>query len=114
MVMYFYFSLLVSLTCFWMPEHNGWPQRFFVFAVLEFMSGGLLPLDLLPPMFSKIVTQFPTAHFLFTPLQIYLGRLSGPQALWSLAIMFIWIFVLSYFARAVFKKGLKTYEAYGR
>lgn len=114
MIMYFYFSFLVSMTTFWIPEENGWPQRFFIFVILEFFSGGLFPLDILPKAVYAIIGKLPSAYFLNTPLQIYLGRLSPLGILTSLFMMVFWIAVLRFVANRTFRKGLRIYGAYGR
>lgn len=114
MVMYFYFSFLISMTTFWIPEGNGWPQRFFIFVVLEFFSGGLFPLDILPQPIYAVVSKLPSAYFLNTPLQIYLGRLQVSEIAVALAAMIFWIIIFRYAAQWVFGKGLKVYGAYGR
>ena len=114
MVMYFYFSFLISMSTFWLPEHNGWPQRFFVFMLLEFFSGGLFPLDILPKPIFAVAKSLPTAHFLHTPLQIYLGRITGLEALQTVGIMALWIVLFWQLAAWVFRRGLKIYGAYGR
>lgn len=114
MLLYFYFSFLISMTTFWLPEANGWPQRFFVFMILEFIAGGLFPLDILPAPLFKAIQFLPTSYFLHVPLQIYLGRLTGLAALGSLAVTVLWIVIFSQFAHWVFKQGLKVYGAYGR
>lgn len=114
MVMYFYFSFLVSMTTFWIPEENGWPQRFLIFVVLEFFSGGLFPLDILPPAVYAVIGKLPSAYFLNAPLQIYLGRFSATEMASTLLMMVIWIAVLRITANWTFRKGLKIYGAYGR
>lgn len=114
MLMYFYFSFLVSMTTFWIPEENGWPQRFFIFVILEFFSGGLFPLDILPRAAYAVIGKLPSAYFLNTPLQIYLGRLDPWQMATSLFMMVFWIAVLRLLANRTFRKGLTIYGAYGR
>lgn len=111
---YFYFNLLVGMTTFWLTEQNGWPQRFFIFMILEFLAGGLFPLDILPAPVFRILRFLPTSHFLYTPMQVFLGRLTGPD-LWltwiSLALSLIGLWQVSQW---VFNRGLKIYGAYGR
>jgi len=114
MIMYFYFSFIISMTTFWYPESNGWPQRFLIFTVLEFLSGGLFPLDILPKPIFNIVNLLPSAHFLFTPLQVYLGRISGSQIFFSAGNMLLWTVLLWALAKFMWHKGLKIYGAYGR
>lgn len=114
MVMYFYFSFLISMTTFWIPEGNGWPQRFLVFVTLEFFSGGLFPLDILPPFLATVVSKLPSAYFLHVPLQIYLGRTDVSGILTTIMVMFVWIVLFKKLADWVFERGLRIYGAYGR
>ncbi len=113
-IMYFLFSFIVSSFAFWYPEHNGWPLRFFVFMIIEFIAGGLFPLDILPTAAFNIIRYLPPAYLVFYPVQIYLGRLNPVQIYATLLIMLIWIAVLYKLSRLIWKKGLKTYGAYGR
>lgn len=114
MLMYFFFSFLVSMTTFWIPESGGWGQRFFIMIILEFFAGGLFPLDILPQPLDTILGKLPFAYFLNTPLQIYLGRLTSGEIIVSLASMAIWILLLRAMAYWVYERGLRVYGAYGR
>jgi len=114
MIMYFYFSFLISMTTFWIPEGQGWPQRFFIFMILEFLAGGLFPLDILPEPLYAVVSKLPSAYFLNVPLQIYLGRLVPSEIASATIIMGVWIILFHYLAKITFQKGLKIYGAYGR
>ena len=102
------------MTTFWIPEGNGWPQRFLIFVSLEFFAGGLFPLDILPEAIFKIAKNLPSAFFLNFPLQIYLGRLSVQEVFSTILIMFAWLFVLITVAKFIWHRGLKVYGAYGR
>ena len=113
-IMYYYFSFLVSMTTFWLPEENGWPQRFLIFVLLEFLAGGLFPLNILPPALYKIAAVLPPAYMLNHPLQIYLGKFNLQQSILTIIVTAIWIIGLREFANRVFKRGLKVYGAYGR
>lgn len=113
MVLYFFFSLIISLSVFWMPEGNGWPQRFFVFVMLEFLSGGVIPLDMLPEPLYQVLINLPTAYMLNVPLQIYLGRMEGQVVLQALGVMVLWIGIFYLAAKKMFNRGVKVYGAYG-
>lgn len=114
MIVYFYFSMIVSMTTFWYVEHNGWAQRFLSFVLLETLAGGLFPLDILPTIIFNILKFLPFVYFLFTPLQIYLGRLWGTDLLIAVAIMSGWAVVFWLITKLMWNKGLKIYGAYGR
>jgi ABC-2 type transport system permease protein len=113
-LMYFFFSFIISLSVFWAPEGNGWPQRFLIFIILEFFAGALFPLDILPQPVFAVLSRLPTAFFLYTPLSIYLGRSTPAQSLESLGLMVFWLGVLYVLSQGLFKRGLKIYGAYGR
>jgi len=114
MILYYYFSLLISMTTFWYPEGDGWPQRFFVFTILESLSGGLFPLDILPAPVYSVLQNLPTAYFIFVPMQVYLGRIQGMELVGAIGVTVFWVLVLWWLARVVWHRGLKVYGAYGR
>lgn len=113
-LLYFFFSLIISLSTFWMPEGNGWPQRFFVYVILEFAAGGLFPLDILPDPVFRVVSNLPTAYMLHTPLQMYLGRIDISQLPLVVMTMVGWTVVFYLIAKYMFSRGLKIYGAWGR
>jgi ABC-2 type transport system permease protein len=114
MLIYFFLSFLISSITFWYPEHDGWPARFLASVIIEFLSGGLFPLDIFPQAAFKVLRLLPPAYFLFYPLQVYLGRLSVQEVFLTIAVMVIWLGLLIKTAQLVWHKGLKTYAAYGR
>ena len=114
MMIYFLFSFLISSFTFWYPEHNGWPLRFFIFIIIEFLAGGLFPLDILPDFAFKLFRLLPPAYLVFYPIQIYLSRLTHTETISAILVMLFWLLVLYQLSRIVWKKGLKIYGAYGR
>ena len=114
MLIYFFLSFLVSSVTFWYVEYSGWPLRFLSMVIIEFFSGGLFPLDILPPAAYNVVRLLPPAYLLFYPMQIYLGRLNAQQTAGTLAIMVVWVLILAELSQFVWRKGLKVYGAYGR
>lgn len=114
MLIYFFFSFLISSFTFWYPEYDGWPLRFFIFMIIEFLAGGLFPLDILPEFAFKIFRLLPPAYFLYYPMQIYLNRLSANELTAVISTMIFWFLALYLLARFVWRKGLKIYGAYGR
>lgn len=111
-MLYFFISLLISFLGFWTPD--VWGPRFLFFIILEFFAGGLFPLDMLPPLFYKIIKLFPFSYLLFFPLKIYLGQLAIFDILTGLTISVIWIWILYLVVKKVWLKGLTIYGAYGR
>ncbi|MFC1711362.1 ABC transporter permease [Patescibacteria group bacterium] len=114
LITYFYLSLLISLTTFWYPEHNGWPARFLFSVVIDyFLSGGLLPLDVLPKTIFSILKLLPSTYIRFFPIQIYLGRVENSDILLGFLVSLFWLFVLRYVVKIIWSKGIKRYDALG-
>lgn len=59
--------------------------------LIELLSGLLIPMTYFPMPLQKIAAWLPFEHIAFTPLQIYLGKLSGESALKALGIQWLWI-----------------------
>ena len=111
--LFFYLSLIISLTAFWYPEHNGWPARFLFNVSNRFLSGSLIPLDVLPVSIFNFLRFLPTSYFIFFPLQIYLGKISQSEILAGFFIMLFWVFILRILVKLIWSKGLKNYTAVG-
>jgi ABC-2 type transport system permease protein len=64
------------------------------FWLIELLSGLLIPLTFFPASIQKISSWLPFEHIAYTPLQIYLGKLSGAACAWALAKQFSWVIAL--------------------
>ncbi len=62
--------------------------------LIELLSGLLIPMTFFPASLRTISAWLPFQHIAFTPLQIYLGKLSLQQAGWALATQWVWVVVL--------------------
>lgn len=114
MLMYFLMLFITSAVPFWMPE-AAWGMHFLVTVViLEFLSGALFPLDILPATFQNVLNYTPFPYLIFFPLQVYLGKITGVAAIKGILIALAWLAILYLAMDALWKKGLKIYQAYGR
>jgi ABC-2 type transport system permease protein len=64
------------------------------FWLIELLSGLLIPLSFFPPPIRIISSILPFEHIAYTPLQIYLGRLSLAETLRLLAVEYFWVAAL--------------------
>lgn len=111
-----YFSLLfiISAVPFWAPE-LGWGSQFLVIIVLlEFLSGSLFPIDILPIAWQRFVMATPFPYMIYFPVQVYLGKITGIAMVQGFLISFFWTGGLYITMRYVWAKGLKVYQAFGR
>ncbi len=108
----FLLNFLLGIVGFWSTD--VWGVRFLYSVVIQFFSGGLFPLDLLPKPLYHIFQFLPFSYLLFVPVKIYLGQLSLKEISISLFIVFVWIAVLHRIVMSLWLKGLQEYTATGR
>lgn len=116
LAVFIYFNLLflISAVPFWAPE-LGWGSQFLVIIVmLEFLSGSVFPIDVLPATLQTVVMTTPFPYMIFFPVQIYLGKITGMALVQGFFISALWAFGLYLVMRYVWNRGLKAYQAFGR
>ncbi len=92
---FFAINFLTGLIAAWTEKIQGflWAK----FMLLQFLSGLLFPLSYLPPKLEQLFAWLPFAGMSYTPLQIYLGRVTGDglrnelvkQTLWTIALLWL-------------------------
>ncbi len=100
---------LVNLLAFWTEGVTGilWLLAF----LEEFLSGALVPLNLLPG--SSWWIHQPFAFLGYLPARIYLGQASGAELAEALGILLGVLAGLIPLAQAVFQRGLRGYQPAG-
>ncbi len=112
MILFFYFSLLLSYMGFWTPD--VWAPRFLSFVFAEFFTGALFPLDILPAPLYLLSQSLPFFYFIYFPLKVYLGQLSSLAIIQGFFVGLLWTVGLWGFARIVWTQGLRAYTAEGK
>lgn len=111
---YFFILFLISAVPFWAPE-LGWASQFLVaIVIIEFLSGSLFPIDVLPIGLQKIVMSLPFSYMIYFPVEVYLGKISGAAQIQGFLVSFAWLIILGYLMKYIWAKGLKAYQAFGR
>lgn len=107
----FLIAYTLALCAFWILEIST--IVFILFSFEYFLSGQTFPIDIMPPWIQEILRWLPFPYELFFPVQIFLERVQG-VALWSgLAIQAGWVAVLFAAAQAVWRRGIRHYQAVG-
>jgi len=109
-LIYFFINILFGSLGFW--TRDVWAPRFLLMVIMEFATGAMFPLDMLPAPFHHFLMLTPFPYLLFVPLQLYLG--TDPSTLFHLGIQFVWVIALYLITKFVWQKGLCVYEAEGR
>ena len=111
-ILYFLISLLLSFVAFWTDDI--WAIRFlFGYIFLDFFSGSIFPLDVLPSWLTKILYFTPFPYMLYFPIKVWLEQITLAQSLQALVVTTFWIIVTFFVVHTVWKRGTRNYGAYG-
>lgn len=111
-VLFFFYSLVVSLITFW--ADNAWSSRFlFGVVFVTLFSGQLIPLDLLPAWLSKFLDYTPYPYMFFYPVKIWLGQIDSEIILWRLLHAVATTLFTYLLAEFMWLKGKQKYQSYG-
>lgn len=114
MLIFFILLFITSSIPFWIPE-AAWGVHFLItVVVVEFLSGALFPLDVLPSSLQNFLSYTPFPYMIFFPLQVYLGKVVGFAVIKGILVSAIWIIVLWFGMNSLWSKGLKAYQSHGR
>ncbi len=107
----FFLKLCLGFCGFWLTDIFGLVT---LHEVLTLVFGGfLLPLDLLPGWLRPAADVLPFQYLFYVPVQAAIGRLVGPALLQALLAQLAWTFGLGMLACAIWRCGLRRYEAVG-
>ncbi|MCL4359871.1 ABC-2 family transporter protein [Patescibacteria group bacterium] len=112
MVLFFHFSLILSLLGFWTPD--VWAPRFLTLVITEFFAGMLFPLDILPKPLYLLTTAMPFSYFIYVPLRVYLGAIPWQSVASAFLVGIVWVAVFRLAADTLWRRGLRVYTAEGR
>lgn len=111
--LYFVLLFIFNLLTLWQPD-QAWGINFLLFIFVDFMGGGIFPLDILPSVIQKILYATPFPYLIFAPLEIYLGKFDLPTAIRAIAVSAIWLTAGIISLRKMWALGLKNYASEGR
>lgn len=107
----FMVNFIAGLLGFWSTQVYG--PHFLVELVIDFASGSLFPLDVLPLPIFNVLKMLPFYYVVFFPLKIYLGQLTLFDIWSGLVVQILWLILLLALYRILWQKGLKHYSAVG-
>jgi ABC-2 type transport system permease protein len=107
----FFFEACVGMVGFWFLEVTS--LLYIVMTLNFFISGQMLPLDLLPEPWVSILKFLPFQYMAYFPAVVFLGKVSGMALIWGLVCESLWALGFLFLARYLYRLGLKRYGAYG-
>jgi ABC-2 type transport system permease protein len=107
----FYFETCVGMVGFWFLEVTS--LLYIVMTLNFFISGHMLPLDLLPQPWSGLLKALPFQYMAYFPAVVFLKKVRGPDLVLHLLLELLWAVVFIVLARLLYRLGLRRYSAYG-
>ncbi len=110
----FFLEACLGLVSFWFLEVTSLTFIYMLFNF--FLSGHMFPLDFLPsePVDIRgMVEYLPFKYLAYFPAAVFLGKISGPDMYWGLAVEIGWVVFFIVSARLLWWRGVKRYSGFG-
>ena len=104
-------SFTVQMTAFWLI--NIWSLITIKDVFVNVLSGVMIPLWFMPDWMSGVMKFTPFASIYFTPVQIYLGQLSGSEIAFKCVVQIAWTAVIFLVGNMLWNKGQKKLVVQG-
>lgn len=89
-------SIIIAMLSFWTTEVVGLTMLYQL--VNQFLAGALVPIALFPGTLRRIAELLPFQATAYTPVSIYVGRLTGAAAGRAMAVQMLWVVLLTLMA----------------
>lgn len=104
-------TYIAGLCCFY--TSNGYGVVFLRQVITDIFSGAMLPLSFYPIWFQNVAGVLPFQSSVYVPTQLFLGRLTGQDAVIALLGQLIWIIALWIIGRMFFKYAVRKITIQG-
>ncbi len=92
MVMSYTFRFIPNSLAFWTTDARG--INYLANTIIMFFSGFIVPVNFFPPGLRTVATWLPFSALAYLPVNVYLGKVSGPQLAQALATQLFWMVFL--------------------
>jgi ABC-2 type transport system permease protein len=107
----FFFEASVGMVGFWFLEVTS--LLYIVMSLNFFISGHMLPLDMLPRPWSTLLKWLPFQYMAYFPAVVLLGKVRGRELVFELFREVAWVVAFALLCRWLFRRGLRRYSAFG-
>ena len=107
----FFFELSVGMIGFWFLEVTS--VLYIVMTLNFFISGHMLPLDLLPEPWASFLKLLPFQYMAYFPAVVFQGKVQGMTLVKYLLAELFWAVFFMVLARGLYRLGLRRYSAFG-
>ncbi len=102
----YFFELILGMSAFY--NDSIWGVEVLKRAILNIFSGMIAPISLFPEFLQKIANFLPFKDCIYTPINIYFGKLSTTEIMQIMLKQCLWIILLYAIAKFVFHKAIKN------
>jgi ABC-2 type transport system permease protein len=107
----FFFEACLGMLGFWFLEVTS---LLWVITTLNyFISGQMIPLDLMPPEVVFVLKSLPFHYLAYFPAMVFLGKIHGWELVQGLCIEVCWVAFFLLLTRILYRRGLRHYSAFG-
>jgi ABC-type uncharacterized transport system permease subunit len=82
-------------------------------AAVDLLAGSIIPLALFPDWLRAVALVLPFQSLAYTPISIYLGRISGAAICWGILTQLGWAAALAILTRLVWLRALRRLTIQG-
>ncbi|MEK7565478.1 MAG: ABC-2 family transporter protein [Patescibacteria group bacterium] len=112
-VIYYLLSACARFVSFWAPE-NTWGLAFLVLVMIEILAGGIFPLNILPASIYQLLQLTPFPYLVFFPISIFSGKIIGLEIIKVLLQSAVYVAIMVWFTKFLWKKGMMVYQSSGK
>jgi ABC-2 type transport system permease protein len=110
-VLDFLLGAIITCMAFWTTRVYSVSQFFNLVVIL--LSGQFVPLQLMPPAVQQVAGFLPFQMFTFVPVEIALNRLPMAALLRDYAAALLWLVILYFLFRWIWREGVKRFSSVG-
>ena len=107
----FFFEACLGMVGFWLLEVTS--LLWIVTTLNYFVSGQMMPLDLLPGFWAGLLRALPFQYLAYFPAVVFLGKVQGAALVRGLLAELAWAVALVLLTRWLYNRGLRRYSAFG-
>lgn len=108
----FIFKMVIGLSAFWIIDYSGLQQL--VAIVILIFAGFVIPLDFFPSWLKSVAYILPFSYMIYFPIVAFSGKLIIAELFRVIIIQFLWILILTFIYKTMWKNGVKKFTAFGQ
>lgn len=104
-------SIMSGLLSFWLM--NNWGLRNAKAAIVNFFSGALVPIAMMPEWMQKMMNILPFKNIVYVPTMIYMGQYGIREAFAAIGLQILWAAVMWFLAKGLFGLAIRRVSVNG-